>query len=63
MTGAFLYAYVIGDFTLLLSNLSQERDEYDSKMRSINDLLSYIDAPTSIRQKVQNYYDFKFANK
>lgn len=63
VTGAFLYAYVIGDFTLLLANLSQERDEYDSKMRSVNDLLSYIDAPPEIRTKVQNYYDFKFSNK
>lgn len=63
ITGAFLYAYVIGDFTLLLTNLSQERDEYDSKMRSVNDLLSYIEAPPELRQKVQNYYDFKYRNK
>lgn len=63
VTGAFLYAYVIGDFTLLLSNLSQERDEYDSKMRSINDLLSYIDCPPDVRRKVQDYYDFKYLNK
>ena len=63
VTGAFLYAYVIGDFSLLLTNLSQERDEYDSKMRSVNDLLSYIEAPAEIRQKVQNFYDFKYRNK
>lgn len=32
-------------------------------MRTINDLLGYIDAPRELREKVQDYYDFKFANK
>ena len=63
MLGAFLYAYIIGDFSNLLANLSQERDRFDEKMRSINDLLGYIDAPSNVREKVQNYFDFKYANK
>eukprot|EP01047_Picozoa_sp_COSAG01_P028872 COSAG01_NODE_1957_length_8805_cov_22.976344_4_plen_532_part_00 len=63
MLGAFLYAYIIGDFSNLLSNLSQERDIFDAKMRSVNDLLAYIDAPVEVREKVQSYYDFKFNNK
>jgi hypothetical protein len=61
--GAFLYAYIIGDFSHLLTNLSQERDDFDKKMRTINGLLSFIDAPPDVRHKVQNYYDFKFENK
>lgn len=61
--GAFLYAYIIGDFSNLLSNLSHERDDYDTKMRSMNDLLAYIDAPTETKYKVQSYCDFKFNNK
>ena len=32
-------------------------------MRTINDLLAYIDAPQELRGKVQDYYDFKFENK
>ena len=61
--GAFLYAYIIGDFSNLLSNLSHERDEYDTKMRSMNDLLAYIDVPAETKYKVQSYCDFKFNNK
>ena len=61
--GAFLYAYIIGDFSNLLKNLSQDRDEFDAKMRSVNDLLAYVDAPADLRLKVQNYFDFKFGNK
>jgi hypothetical protein len=56
MLGAFLYAYIIGDFSNLLKNLSQERDNFDAKMRSVNDLLAYIDASPGIRMKVQNFY-------
>ena len=33
--GAFLYAYIIGDFSNLLSNLSHERNEYDSKLMGL----------------------------
>lgn len=46
--GAFIYAYIIGDFTNLLTNLSHERDEFDRKMRTINDLLGYINAPPEV---------------
>lgn len=95
--GAFLYAYIIGDFSNLLSNLSHERDQYDStaigfnfsashthttgrvwvlshdissllmlfhfiavchvgKMRSMNDLLAYIDVPTETKYKVSKIF-------
>ena len=56
-------AYIIGDFTNLLTNLSQERDDFDRKMRTVNDLLAYIDAPQELREQVQDYFDFKFENK
>lgn len=32
-------------------------------MRSMNDLLAYIDVPIEFKHKVQNYCDFKFNNK
>lgn len=61
--GAFLYAFIIGDFSNLLKNISQERDEFDAKMRLMNDLLAYIDAPAEVRDKVQDFHDFKYNNK
>jgi hypothetical protein len=63
VVGAFLYAYIIGDFSNLLANLSKERSDFDEKMRAVNDLLAYIDCPADVRTKVQDYYDFKFQNK
>jgi hypothetical protein len=61
--GAFLYAFIIGNFSNLLDNLSQERDDFDCKMRSVNDLMAYINAPVELRDRVQDYFDFQFANK
>jgi len=56
-------AFIIGDFSNLLKNISQERDEFDAKMRLMNDLLAYIDAPAEVRDKVQDFHDFKYNNK
>jgi hypothetical protein len=56
MLGAFLYAYIVGDFSNLLKNLSLERDNFNAKMRSVNDLLSYLDASPMLRVKIQNFY-------
>lgn len=61
--GAFMYAFVIGDFSNLITNMSREKSEFDAKMRSINDMLGYIDAPFELRAKVQEFYDYKYANK
>eukprot|EP01050_Picozoa_sp_SAG11_P009571 SAG11_NODE_910_length_6585_cov_7.205520_6_plen_103_part_00 len=63
MIGAFLYAYVIGDFSNLLANLSKDRSDFDDKMRSVNDLMTFINVPSQARQRVQNYYDYQYNNK
>lgn len=62
-TGAFVYAYIIGDFSMLITNLSRDHSNYDAKMRSVNDLLAYIDAPVDLRTKVHQFYEFKYYNK
>jgi hypothetical protein len=63
MLGAFLYAYIIGEFSDLISNMKKEKSKFEAKMRSVNDLLAYIDAPLEVRGKVQEFYEFKFVNK
>eukprot|EP01048_Picozoa_sp_COSAG05_P020755 COSAG05_NODE_3620_length_1955_cov_4.852970_1_plen_437_part_10 len=63
MLGAFMYAYIIGNFSNLLLNMQREKSEFDAKMRSINDMLGFIDATEGLRNKVQDYYDYKYQNK
>jgi CRP-like cAMP-binding protein len=63
MVGAFMYAYIIGEFSDLISNIKKEKSLFDAKMRSVNDLLAYIDSPLELRSKVQDFYEFKFQNK
>jgi hypothetical protein len=52
MLGAFLYAFIIGDFSTLIANMSQERSEFDSHMRHVNNLLTHIHAGPDLRNKV-----------
>ena len=52
MLGAFLYAFIIGDFSTLIANMSQERSEFDSLMRHVNNLLTHIHAGPDLRNKV-----------
>ena len=63
MLGAFMYAYIIGEFSDLIANIKKEKSKFDAKMRSVNDLLAYIDAPLEVRGKVQDFYEFKYLNK
>jgi hypothetical protein len=63
LVGAFLYAYIIGEFSDLISNMKKDKNTYDAKMRAIADLLGYIDAPIDLRTKIFEYYEFKFMNK
>jgi hypothetical protein len=63
LVGAFMYAYIIGEFSDLIQNLKREKSKFDAKMRSVNDLLAYIDAPLETRSRVQDFYEFKFDNR
>ena len=61
--GAFMYAYIIGDFSNLITNLSRENADFDAKMRQVQDMLAYIEASDDVCTRVQEFYDYKFANK
>jgi hypothetical protein len=63
VVGAFMYAYIIGDFSNLIVNMGREKANFDAKMRSINGMLGYIGAPDTLRSKVTDFYEYKFANK
>ena len=54
LVGCFLYAYIIGDFSTLLSGISAERSEFDSHLRDVANLLQHISAPPELRSKVRS---------
>ena len=43
--------------------MKKDKSHFDAKMRSVNDLMAYIDAPIDIRSKIQDFFEFKFNNK
>ena len=63
VVGAFMYAYIIGEFSDLISNMKAEQTSFEAHMRSVNDLLAYIDAPISTRDKVVDFFEYKFDNR
>lgn len=63
IVGAFLYAYIIGEFSSIISNIRQDKVAYDSKMRAVGELMIHLQVPPEINRKVHDYYAFKFSNK
>ena len=60
--GSFLYAYIIGTFTNMISNMGQDKSTFDAKMRSITELMKFLAVPSDLEDKVHAYYEYKFAN-
>lgn len=60
--GTFLYAYIIGTFTNMISNIGQDKSTFDAKMRSMSELMKFFNVPQELEDKVHSYYDYKFAN-
>jgi hypothetical protein len=61
--GTFLYAYIIGNFTNMISNMGQDKSNFDAKMRSISELMKSLNVPVELEDKVLEFYTYKFANK
>ena len=63
IAGTFLYAYIIGTFTNMISNMGQDKSNFDAKMRSISELMKYMNVPMELDDKVQSFYEYKYTNK
>jgi hypothetical protein len=61
--GAFLNAYIVGCFTIIISNLDQDKADYDAKMRSVYELFRLLDVPDELRDRVGEYFAMKFASR
>lgn len=63
VAGTFLYAYIIGTFTNMISNMGQDKSNFDAKMRSISQLMKFMNVPMELDDKVQAFYEYKYTNK
>jgi predicted PurR-regulated permease PerM len=54
--GAFIYAFIIGEFSSLINNMNREKSDFDAKMRKIQGMLGYIQAPDDLFHRVVNFY-------
>lgn len=61
--GAFLYAYIIGSFSTIMSTLQYDRARYDTKMRTVGNYLRFVGSDEETTNRVNKFYDFRFANK
>lgn len=61
--GAFLNAYIVGSFTIMISNLGQDKANYDSKSRSISELFKFLNVPEELGERVEDFYSQKYMNK
>ena len=61
--GAFLNAYIVGSFTIMISNLGQDKANYDAKTRSINELFKFLNVPEELTERVEDFYSQKYMNK
>ena len=60
--GAFLYAFVIGNFCAMVEEIGHDRHQFDSKMRSVSEMMKFYRVPWEIEQRAMNFYEFKYSN-
>jgi voltage-gated potassium channel len=61
ITGASLYAFLIGSIASLLSNLNASQNRHKKRVMSVTQYLHDRDAPQQLSDRVRNYYDYLWA--
>jgi hypothetical protein len=49
--GAFMYAYIIGAFSTIMSTMNHDTSQYDMKMRQVTTYLRFINAEPSLMRR------------
>jgi hypothetical protein len=60
--GAFLYAFVIGNFCAMVEEIGHDRHQFDSKMRSVSEMMKFYGVTWEIEQRAIDFYEFKYSN-
>lgn len=59
LMGASIFAYSVTNMCTLVHNLNPAEVYYRTRRDELNDYLDFLHTPKALRQKVQDYYNFK----
>eukprot|EP01052_Picozoa_sp_SAG31_P002277 SAG31_NODE_79_length_27235_cov_6.268868_6_plen_782_part_00 len=62
IAGAFLYAFIIGNFSSMIENMDKDQSDFNTKMRGIGELMHFYKIDRELHEQVLEYYQFKFSN-
>ena len=63
IVGVGMYGYIIGNVAHLLANIDVARAPFRQKMENVNAFLRYRHLPTSLQDKIRNYYNYLWESR
>jgi len=57
-SGAFMYAFIIGNIASIISNLDSQKASFRSKVDTMSMYLKKRGIPTELNDRIRNYYDY-----
>ena len=61
VVGAFLYAFIIGNFSSMIEKMGKDQAAFDTKLRGISELMRFYAVPRELHEKVTAFYYYKFS--
>jgi len=58
VTGAFMFAFIIGNVASHISNLDARKSAYRSKIENVKQYLKQRSVPENLNERVRNYYEY-----
>lgn len=52
--------YIVGTFGMMIANIALDSNQFDAKMRSVIALMTEMNAPPDVTQRVREFYMSKF---
>lgn len=62
VTGAFMYAFIIGNIASIISNLDTQKSAFRNKVDTINIYLKNRGVSKNLNERIQNYYDYVWSH-
>ena len=60
LTGAFLWAYIVGSFSSSLANIDRDKARYEEEMRKIKAMLRFHEVPLELADRVDAFFEYKY---
>jgi hypothetical protein len=63
IVASFIYANIIGNYSDLIVNRRRDKNNFESKMRSVNVFLESVECPQPTVDKVRDFYKYKYPSR